>query len=119
VRLYLKLFLFVAVFACLASRRVCQTASDLAFDARVAFVCRFGSEADLEALIDDTDHMLARAADNLWVYRAGKRYRQLLAEAHADAARLHTELTDADRTRIAAEAFGKVEGAAVDDVEEP
>ena len=97
----------------------------------LAFVCTpldLETAAFLEPIVDapkiasgdnDWPDLLARAADNLWVYRAGKRYRQLLAEAHADAARLNTELTDADRTRIAAEGFGKVEGAAVDDVEEP
>ena len=106
-RMYLKLLLMILVFACASNSRCRQMSSDLAYDARVAFVWRFGSAADYEALVDDTQHMLACQQGNLDLYRNGKRYRQLLAQRLADAARLKTSLTDEDLARIAAEAFGR------------
>ncbi len=105
-RLYLKLLLMIVVFAGASNSQLQETTSDLAYDARVAFVCRLGSAADYEALVDDTQHMLAREQGNLDLHLKGKRYRQLLAERLAAAARRGASLTDDDLAHIAAEAFG-------------
>src|SRR5687767_11464522 len=112
-RFYLKLFVLIAIFACASRWPLRQTISDLAYDARVAFVCAFGSASDYEALIDDTQRMLARDRGNVELYLKGQRYRQLLAERLAAAARLNILLSEDDLDRIRAEcaieAFGPVE----------
>lgn len=48
------------MFTCASRWQLRQATSDLAYDARVAFVCAFGSTSEYQALIDDTQRMLAR-----------------------------------------------------------
>jgi hypothetical protein len=107
-RFYLKLFVLVAIFACASRWPLRHTISDLAYDARVGFVCAFGSASDYEALIED-----AQRRDNLDLYLKGQRYRQLLAERLAAAARLNMPLSEDDleriRTQCVMEAFGRGE----------
>ena len=102
-RFYIKLILFIILFACASSSRVRGLAGDLACDARVTFVLNFGSAADREALIEDTRRMHAAQAGGLELYEAGKRYRGLVAEALADAARRHVTLSEDDIVRLKAE----------------
>ena len=54
---YIKLILFIILFACASSSRVGGLAGDLAFEARVTFVVTFGSAADYQALVEDTRRM--------------------------------------------------------------
>ena len=56
-RFYIKLILFIILFGCASSSRVGGLAGDLAYEARVTFVCTFGSAADYEALVEDTRRM--------------------------------------------------------------
>lgn len=102
-RLYIKLILFIISFAGAASSRVRGVAGDLAYDARVRFVLTFGSDAEYEALVDDTQRMLAAKCGSLEMYEGGKRYRKLLAEALADAARRNVTLSDDELARLEAE----------------
>ena len=93
-RLYAKLLLLIAVFVCLASPPLRRRASDLAYEVRVQAVLTFGTQADIDALVEDTQRMLAVESGSLDTYLAGKRYRELLAAALADAARQNVPLTD-------------------------
>ena len=93
-RFYIKLILFIILFGCASSSRVGGLAGDLAYEARVTFVCTFGSAVDYEALMEDTDRMVAAQSGCLDLYEAGKRYRDLVAEALADAARRHVTLSE-------------------------
>ena len=102
-RFYIKLILFILLFGCASSSRVRGLAGDLAYDARVMFVLNFGSAADREALMEDTRRMHAAQAGGLELYEAGKRYRELVAEALADAARQHVTLSEDDIVRLDAE----------------
>ena len=102
-RFYFKLILFIILFACASSSRVRGLAGDLAYDARVTFVLNFGSAADREALIEDTRRMQAAQAGGLELYEAGKRYRELVAEVLADAARRHVTLSEDEFSRLKAE----------------
>src|SRR5687768_16420584 len=102
-RMYLKLFLMIAVFAITVALQSGATTSDLADDARVTWVCGFGSAADYEALIDDFQRMRAHQQDTFELYLAGKRYDQCIAEC--DAAR-GCPVTADQLARIAADAFG-------------
>ena len=99
-RFYIKLILFMILFACASSSRLWGLAGDLAYDARVMFVLNFGSHADREALMEGTRRMLAAQSGNLELYEAGKRYRDLVAEALADAARRHVTLSKDDIVRL-------------------
>ena len=99
-RFYMKLILFMILFACASSSRVGALAGDLAHEARVMFVFTFGSTADQEALVEDTRRMEAAQAGGLELYEAGKRYRELVAEALADAARRHVTLSEDDIVRL-------------------
>ena len=112
-RLYLKLIALIAIFGCASRWQLRQTMSDLAYDARVAFVCAFGSASDYQALIDDTQEMLARERGNLDLYLKGQRCRQLLDERLAAATRLNMAMSETDLERIRTEctiaAFGGVE----------
>ena len=102
-RFYIKLILFIILFACASSSRVGGLAGDLAYEARVMFVFTFGSAADGEALVEDTRRMHAAQAGGLELYEAGKRYRELVAQAQADAARRHVTLSEDDIVRLEAE----------------
>jgi hypothetical protein len=93
-RFYLKLLLLIMVFACLMSSPVRRRASDLAYEVRVQAVLTFGTQADIDALVEDTQRMLAEESGSLDTYLAGKRYRELLAAAVADAARRNIPMTD-------------------------
>ena len=93
---YIKLILFIILFACASSSRVGGLAGELAYEARVTYVLNFGSAADREALMEDTRRMQAAQAGGLELYEAGKRYRDLVAEALADAARQHVTLSEDD-----------------------
>ena len=109
-RFYCKLFVLIAIFACASRWQLRRMIADLTYDARVAFVCAFGSASDYQMLIDDTQQMLARERGSLDLYLKGKRYRQLLAERLAAAALLNVLLSEDDLIRIreecALEAFG-------------
>jgi hypothetical protein len=114
-RFYMKLILFIILFACASSSRVGGLAGDLAYEARVMFVFTFGSAADREALMEDTRRMHAAQSGGLELYEAGKRYRDLVAEALADAARRHVTLSEDDIVRLddecARRAFGPLVNA--------
>ena len=56
-RFYIKLILFIILFACASSSRVGGLAGDLAYEARVTFVVTFGNAADYQALVEDTRRM--------------------------------------------------------------
>ena len=99
-RFYIKLILFIILFACASSSRVGGLAGDLAYEARVMLVFTFGSAADQEALVEDTWRMLDARSGCLDLYEAGKRYRELVAEALADAARRHVTLSEDDIVRL-------------------
>ena len=58
-RFYIKLLLIVGVFCFLASEPGKRIAGDLAYDVRVGLVCAFGDDAAFEALVRDTQRMLA------------------------------------------------------------
>ena len=111
-RLYIKLMLFIILFACASSSRGRGLAGDVAYDLRVKFVLAFGSAADFEALVEDTQRMLAAQSGCLDEYEAGKRCRELLAEGLADAARRNVTLSEDELSRLKAEcerkAFGPV-----------
>ncbi len=102
-RFYLKLFVFIAIFACASRWQSRRTIAALAYDARVAFVCAFGNASDYQMLIDDTQRMLACEQGNLDLYLKGTRYRLLLDERLAAAARLNISLSDDDLARMRAE----------------
>jgi hypothetical protein len=104
-RLYVKLALMVALFAGLASTAGRRMTGALAYDARVGFVCAFGSEADYAALVDDTAYMLAQQNGDVELCRLGQRVRLLLAERLAEAGRRNVPLTGDDVVRIYAECF--------------
>jgi hypothetical protein len=102
-RFYMKLILFIILFAGASSSRVCGLAGDLAYEARVEFVLTFGSAADYAALVEDTQRMLAARCGRLDVYEAGKRYCGLLAEGLADAERRNVTLSEDEFSRLKAE----------------
>jgi len=93
-RFYLKLLLVIMVFACLMSPPVRRQTSDLAYEVRAQAVLTFGTQADIDALVEDTQRMLAVGSGSLDTYLAGKRYRKLLAAALADAGRQNVPLTE-------------------------
>ena len=99
-RFYIKLILFIILFACASSSRVGGLAGDLAYDARVTFVLNFGSAADYEALVEDTRRVRFAQPGRFDLYEAGKRYRDLVAEALANAARRHVTLSEDDIVRL-------------------
>ena len=99
-RFYIKLILFIILFACASSSRVGGLAGDLAYEARVTFVLTFGSAADYQALVEDTWRVLDARCGRLDLYEAGKLYRELVAEALADAARRHVTLSEDDIVRL-------------------
>lgn len=109
-RLYVKLLLLLAAFVALASPAMRRRASNLAYEARVQAVLRFGSPADYEALIDDTQRGLATQSGRLDTYLAGKRFRELFAERIAEAVWRNVPLSEDDLNRLRAacarEAFG-------------
>src|SRR5215208_2903330 len=111
-RFYVKLLLLIAAFAWLASPAGRRQGSNLAYEARVQAVLLFGTQADYESLIDDTQRALAREVGRFDVYLAGRRFQELLAERVADAARRNVMLSEEDwnrlRSQCAQEAFGGV-----------
>jgi hypothetical protein len=113
-RFYIKLILFIILFAGMSSSRVGGLAGDLAYDARVKFVLTFGSAADYEALVEDTERMLAAQSGNLNAYEAGKCYRELLAKGLADAARRKVTLSHEEISRLKAECERKAFGPVLD-----
>lgn len=112
-RFYLKLLLMIALFAGASSSWAKRVAGDLAYGARTAVVVRFGSKADLEALVDDTQRAHAQEQGQLKLYEAGKRYRQLLAEHQRKATRERRALTDDELEHISAEAYGPLAAPAM------
>lgn len=113
-RFYIKLILLIILFACASNSGVRGLAGDLAYEARVKFVLTFGSAADCEALVEDTQRMLAAQSGRLDVYDAGKRYRELLAEGLADAARRNVTLSEDELSRLRAECERKAFGPVLD-----
>jgi len=101
-RFYGKLLLLLAIFAWASSTGMRDVASDVAYAVRVKFVLAFGSASDFDFLIDDTQQMLAVQSGSLDVYHAGKRYRELLAEGLADAARRNLTLSEEELSRLQA-----------------
>ena len=113
-RCYAKLIVFIILFACASTSRVSGLAGELAYQARVKFVLTFGSAADYEALVEETQRMLAAQAGRLDMYEAGKRYRKLLAESLADAARRNVTLSEDQLSRLKAECQRKAFGPVLD-----
>jgi hypothetical protein len=111
-RFYAKLILLTAAFIGLSSAAMRGVASEAAYLVRVKYVLAFGSEGDLQALVDDTQRALAARSGRLDVYEAGKRYRALLDRRLADAARRNVPLTEEEvealESACAREAFGGV-----------
>ena len=111
-RLYAKLIVFIILFTCGSNSRVRAMAGELAYGVRVTFVLTFGSDADYEALVEDTHRTLAAQSGGLDLYEAGNRYRELLAAGLADAARRNVTLSEDQLCRLRAEcereAFGPV-----------
>jgi hypothetical protein len=116
-RFYIKLILFIVLFACASNSRVRGSAGELAYEARVKFVLTFGSDADYEAVVEDTQRMLAAQSGRLDVYEASKRCRELLAEGLADAARRHVTLSEDELSRLKAECERKAFGPVLDAME--
>ena len=114
-RLYAKLVPLIALFAYLISPAGRAGMSELAYQARVAAVMRFGSQADFDALVEDTQQMLAANGGRPDVFRAGLRYNELFNRGIADAARRNVLLTEDElhrlRAECAREAFGQVQAA--------
>ena len=109
-RYYLKLAMFIVVFTCASRGQQWQRpVRDLAYDARVAYCCAFGSASDYAQLIDDTQRMLARERGDLDLHLAGLRYEQLLVQRTALADRLDVAFADVglteSRDECAIEAF--------------
>lgn len=112
-RLYLKLGVAIALFVLASGLGSPQMIADLAFDARVAMVYRFGSADDVERLVDDTQRALAAQNGRMDAYLCGKRFQQLVAERTALAeCEAHGELSEHELDRIRdecrQEAFGQL-----------
>src|SRR5262249_11021621 len=99
-RFYLKLLAAVAVFVCGQGASDPQRVADLAFDVHVAYVCRCGSAADFEKLLDQTQRSLAARGGGTDCYEFGKRYQRLRAERVAAAEATHGPLSEAARMQI-------------------
>lgn len=99
-RLYLKLLVAIAVFVFAAQLPSREMIAELAFEARVAYVGRFGNAADFEALLDDTQRVLAARRGELDAYLCGKRFQQLMAERVAIAECTEGPLSEDDLFRI-------------------
>jgi hypothetical protein len=102
-RLYIKLSLFVAAFVVLSSAATRGAASELAYAVRVKCVLAFGSPADFDALVEDTQRAQAAQAGRSDVYDAGRRYRILVGARLAEAACRNVALTEQDVAEIDAE----------------
>jgi hypothetical protein len=113
-RFYAKLIVFIILFTCASNTRVRGLAGELTYEARVKIVLTFGSAADYEALVEDTQRMLAAQSGRLDVYEAGKRYRVLLAAGLADAARRNVTLSEDQLSRLKAECQRKAFGPVLD-----
>ena len=111
-RFYAKLLLLIALFAWLSSAAGRETAADLAYDLRVKFVLAFGTPADYEALVDDTQRALAERNGRGDVYRAGKRFRELFEQRLAEAKRRHVVLSEEEIERVRSECAREAFGAA-------
>ena len=74
-RFYLKLMLMLALFVGLVSATGRRMTGNLAYEARVAFVYTFGSEADHERLIEYTGRRIAIQQGYLDEYLARERFR--------------------------------------------
>jgi hypothetical protein len=105
-RLYLKLLVMIVMFFGASNARLQKTIRGWAYLARVGFTCHFGSAADFEALVDDTERILAIEDGRIKYYLAGKRRNQLLAERLQAAERGNVALTERDFYEIDLEAFG-------------
>jgi hypothetical protein len=99
-RFYLKLLAAVAIFTCGLGLPLRESIADLAFDLRVAYVCRCGSAGDFEQLLDDTQKSLARQGGGTECYEFGKRYERLLEQRLAEAKKLHVVVSDELRREI-------------------
>ena len=114
-RLYAKLLLLIAAFAAASSTCGREWASEAVFEARVAYVMAFGSAADHEALIEDTQRALVERCGRVDVYHAGVRYRELLAQGLQEAARRGHTLSEEEfwalQNACARDAFGPVSDA--------
>jgi hypothetical protein len=105
-RLYLKLLVMIVMFFGASSARLQKAIRGWAYLARVSFTCHFGSAADFEALVDDTQRMHAIENGRIEFYLAGKRRTQLLAERLQVAERGNVTLTEREFYEIDLEAFG-------------
>src|SRR6187551_3620723 len=99
-RFYLKLLAAVAIFAFGLGLPLRQTITDVAFDLRVAYVCRCGSAGDFENLLDDTQKTLAQQHGETECYEFGKRYRRLLAQRLAEAKEMRIDVSEELRREI-------------------
>ena len=115
-RLYLKLLLLVALFLAASRSPLQQAVADGAYDARVIFVNAFGTQADRDRLMDDTQRALARKSGRMDVYEKGKRFRELLERRVREAATRGKPLDDAAFAGLLeqcqAEVFGDPEAPA-------
>ena len=93
-RFYAKLIFLIVVFIGLSSALARELGSDWAYAVRVKYVLTFGSAGDYERLIDDTGRALMARAGRADVDEFGKRYRALLDQRLAEAARRNIPLTD-------------------------
>lgn len=102
-RFYLKLLVLIAIFLCAAQQPLWRALSEVVFDVRVAYVCTFGSGADLDRLVDDTQRAMALREGGLDTYLRGKRFERLLEQRLADAAACGVHL-DEDQIALVREA---------------
>ena len=101
-RFHLKLLAMIALFVAASRPASVAVASDVAYHARVAFVCAFGTPTDYEALLDDSQHPVGRE-----MYLLGERYQKLLAKRLATAACQKLILSEENLDRIRAECLSE------------
>ena len=103
-RFYGKLLAAIGLFALAAGLTSPQALRDLAFDARVAYVMRFGSPGDLDALIEETRReTVERLIAAFGGHDVGGVYGRLLRErTEAETRRLGRPLTDDDLAQLRA-----------------
>jgi hypothetical protein len=106
-RLYLKLFALAALFVGLAAVQGDGKSCGIVADVRIAWISRYGSAADYDALLEEICQRQAFEQGDLELYLAIKRYNELLI-GHSDAAAERgCSLTDDEVAALAAEARGE------------
>jgi hypothetical protein len=95
-RFYVKLFVAISVFAFAGFFGPRRMIGELRYEIRAAYVCRFGSPADFERLLDETHQAAARETGLVELYEFGKRFKQLQAERIAEATRGRGPLSEAE-----------------------